>query len=129
MTPTAAELPVEGVLPSSTARRVAQFTATDAGGPARKSRPDRLLDLHLHQLAALAAVCSRVGREIKDRGLVVFGVHSPEFGSSETSMTFAAPRKICGSTIRSRSTATMRYGVPSGTSIGGRSISSMRRGM
>jgi hypothetical protein len=29
--------------------RVAQFAAIDGGRPARKSRPHRLLDLHLHQ--------------------------------------------------------------------------------
>ena len=33
-------------------------------GSARKSRPHRFLDLHLHQLAAHASLCPRLGREI-----------------------------------------------------------------
>ena len=37
------------------------LTAPDA---ARKSRPHRFLDLYLHQLAAHASLCSRLGREI-----------------------------------------------------------------
>jgi Thioredoxin like C-terminal domain len=59
---------------------VAQFAAALGGRPARKGRADRLLDLHLHQLAAHPALCARLGREIQrprrggDRG-----VHTPEF--------------------------------------------------
>ena len=44
--------------------RVAQFAAADGAGTARKSRPRRFLDLHLHQLAAHASLCPRLGREI-----------------------------------------------------------------
>ena len=44
--------------------RVAQFAAPDGVGSARKSRPHRFLDLHLHQLAAHASLCPRLGREI-----------------------------------------------------------------
>ena len=35
------------------------------GGSARQSRPHRFLDLHLHQLAAHASLCPRLGREIQ----------------------------------------------------------------
>ena len=48
--------------------RVAQFAAVDDGRPARKGRPDRLLDLYLHQLAAHPALCPRMGREIQESG-------------------------------------------------------------
>ena len=48
--------------------RVAQFAAPDGGGSARKSRPHRFLDLHLHQLAAHASLCPRLGREIQGSG-------------------------------------------------------------
>ena len=48
--------------------RVAQFAAVDGERPARKSRPDRRLDLYLHQLAAHASLCPRVGREIQESG-------------------------------------------------------------
>jgi hypothetical protein len=58
---------------------VAQFTAIDAGGPARNSRPDRRLDLHLHQLAAYAAYVRAWADKYRNQGLVVIGVHSPEF--------------------------------------------------
>ena len=47
--------------------------------PARKSRPDRRLDLHLHQLAAHPPYVRAWAEKYKDQGLVVIGVHSPEF--------------------------------------------------
>ena len=66
MTPAAVQLPIEGELPFARQRdRMAQFAAIDGGRPARKSRPHRLLDLYLHQLAPLTALCPRVGREIQ----------------------------------------------------------------
>ena len=49
--------------------RVAQFAAVDAGRPARKGRPHRLLDLHLHQLAAHTSLCPRLGREVQGSGI------------------------------------------------------------
>jgi hypothetical protein len=45
--------------------RMAQFTAADSGGPTRQSRPRRLLDVHLHQLAPHSAVHPRVGRGVQ----------------------------------------------------------------
>ena len=44
--------------------RVAQLAAAHSGRPARTRRAHRLLDLHLHQLAAHASLCARLGREI-----------------------------------------------------------------
>ena len=63
----------------------------------------------------------------KDQGLVVIGVHTPEFEFEKNSTTCAGPRRTCASTIRSPSTTTMRSGMPSAISIGRRSTSSMRR--
>ncbi len=45
--------------------RLAQFSATDSGGPAGQGRPRRLLDLHLHQLASHTAIRSRLGRPVQ----------------------------------------------------------------
>ena len=47
---------------------MAQFGTIDAGRPAWQSRRRRLLDLHLHQLAAHAALHPRVGRAISRSG-------------------------------------------------------------
>ena len=101
-----------------------------AAGSARQSRPGRFLDLHLHQLAAHAALCPRVGREIQGSGAggdrrARAGVRVRE----EHRQRAPGRRRTCGSTIRSRSTATMRSGAHSRTSIGRRCISSMRRGV
>jgi Thioredoxin like C-terminal domain len=62
---------------------LAQFTATDSGGPAGQGRPRRLLDVHLHQLASHTAVRSRVAARYREQGLVVIGVHTPEFTFEE----------------------------------------------
>ena len=62
------ELPVEGRLALVRRRdRLAQLRTADAGGPAGPRRARRLLDLHLRQLAADAAVRARVGREVRGR--------------------------------------------------------------
>ena len=45
--------------------RLAQLRAADAGGASRPRRPRRLLDLHLRQLAAHAAVRPGLGREVR----------------------------------------------------------------
>ena len=65
----------------------------------------------------------------RDHGVVVIGVHTPEFPLSTTSRTCAGPPRTCGSRIRSRSITTMRSGALSPTTIGRPSISSMRRGI
>ena len=72
--------PDHGALAPSTARRLAQHRAAHGRGPARPRRPRRLLDVLVRQLAAHAAVRPRVARPLRDRGLVVVGVHAPEFG-------------------------------------------------
>jgi len=64
----------------------------------------------------------------KDQGLVVIGVHAPEFSFEKTSITSAGPPKTCGSTIRSQWTTSMSYGAPLRTRFGRRCISSIRRG-
>src|SRR4029079_7341043 len=45
--------------------RLAQFTATHSGGLARQSRPRRLLDVHVHQLASHTPVHSRLGHPVQ----------------------------------------------------------------
>src|SRR5689334_15522776 len=46
-------------------KRLAQLAAIDDCRVARKSRPDRLLDLYLYQLAPLASLCPDMVREIQ----------------------------------------------------------------
>ena len=53
--------------PSMARTSMAQLGAAHAPGPPRPSRPRRLLDLHLHQLAAHAPISAGVGREIRGR--------------------------------------------------------------
>ena len=60
--------------------RVAQLAYPHGGRPRRKGRARRFLDAHVHQLASHALLRSRVGRRrTDDRGLVIVGVHTPEF--------------------------------------------------
>ena len=67
--PGRADLPVEGHLPSfEGATGWLNSRAADAGGLRGKRRPRRLLDVHLHQLAADAAVRPRLGREVPRPG-------------------------------------------------------------
>ena len=49
-------------------RPVVQHRAADDGGPARPRRPDRLLDLHLHQLPPHAALPRGLVREVQGPG-------------------------------------------------------------
>ena len=65
----AAELPVEGHLPGfDGATGWLNSRATDRGRPARPRRAGQLLDLHLHQLAADASLCPRLGRQVQGPG-------------------------------------------------------------
>ena len=64
----------------------------------------------------------------KDKGLVVIGVHTPEFRFEKNIDNVRRRSKHCGSTIRSPSTASTLSGAPSTIITGRRSISSMRRG-
>ena len=64
----AAELPVEGHLPSfDGATSWLNSEPLTPAGPPRPGGPRRLLDLHLHQLAAHAPIPACVGREIRGR--------------------------------------------------------------
>ncbi len=49
--------------------RLAQLAPAQSGGPAREGRSHRFLDLHLHQLAAHARLCPRVGHEVRGSGV------------------------------------------------------------
>ena len=81
--------PWKGTCLRSAARRVAQSAAMTTGGTARESRPRRFLDLHLHQLAAHAALCPSMGCEIQDGGLVVSACIRLSSDSRKTSRMFA----------------------------------------
>ena len=60
-------------------RRMAELAAADAGRPARQGRAGRFLDLFLHQLPARHPYVKAWAEKYKDQGLVVIGVHTPEF--------------------------------------------------
>ncbi len=63
------ELPVEGQLPSfAGATGWLNSEPADTGGAAGPGRPRRLLDLHLRQLAAHAALRPRLGCEVRGPG-------------------------------------------------------------
>jgi thioredoxin family protein len=58
---------------------MAQLGAADRGRPARERRPGQLLDLYLHQLATPASYVRAWAEKYQDHGLIVVGVHTPEF--------------------------------------------------
>jgi Thioredoxin like C-terminal domain len=58
---------------------MAQFAAADGGRAARERRPGQLLDLYLHQLAPPASYVRAWAEQYAGQGLVVLGVHTPEF--------------------------------------------------
>ena len=62
-------------------------------------------------------------------GLVVIGVHTPEFAFEHDVDNVRRAVKSCGSTTRSRSTTTTRYGVPSTITTGPPCTSPTRRGV
>jgi hypothetical protein len=58
---------------------MAQFAAADAGRPAREGGAGQLLDLHcINWLRQLPYVRAWAGK-YAEQGLVVIGVHTPEF--------------------------------------------------
>ena len=70
--------------------RLAQLGAADAGGAARPGRAGRLLDVHLHQLAAHAGLRPGVGREVRaTTGWSWSACTRPSSRSSGTSTTSA----------------------------------------
>ena len=73
--------------------------------------------------------CVRAWAEkYEDQGLVVVGVHTPEFPfEREATNVRTAANEMRGSGIRSRSTATTRSGVRSATTTGRPSTSPIRK--
>ena len=69
--------------------------------PRRESRARRFLDLHLHQLATPASVCSRVGGRSTAKGLSSSACTHRSSRSNTTSTTCAVPCSKCASSIRS----------------------------
>ena len=102
-----------------TARPSGSTPATHPEGTAGKGGADRRLDVYVHQLAAHPSVRPRVGREVQEQGLVVIGVHTPEFPFEKNIENVRQPPEACASTIRSRSTTTTRYGAHSTTLLAG----------
>ena len=77
---TTARPPVEGEMPSlAGATGWLKLATFDDHWVARKARAHRLLDLYLCQLEGARFPMSARGRKIKDHGLAVVGVHTPEF--------------------------------------------------
>ena len=59
---------------------MAEFAAIGARWSTPESRAYRVLDFHLYQLAAHPPLRARIqAQKYKGKGLVVIGVHSPEF--------------------------------------------------
>ena len=124
---TTIELPVEGQLPSLEARQGGSGSgAADNAVPARKAGARRVLDVHLHQLDPDSPVGRSWFEKYRSDGLVVIGVHTPEFRSSDRSSTFAARRRRWVSSIRSRWTVTTRSGARLATDTGRRFTSRTR---
>ena len=79
-----------------TRRPVVQHGAADAERAARQGRPDRLLDVLLHQLPAHAAPPRGVVRRLPHEGLVIIGVHTPEFAFEHVASNVGAAVKRLG---------------------------------
>ena len=77
----------------------------------------------LRQLPYLRAWADKYGAQ----GLVVIGVHTPEFGFEHDWATSARRWRTCASITRSRPTTTTRSGARSGTTTGRRCTSPTRR--
>jgi len=60
-----------------------KFTATDSGGPPGQGRPRRLLDVPLHHWLRTLPYVRAWAARYKEHGLVVIGVHTPEFSFEE----------------------------------------------
>jgi len=58
---------------------MAELAAADCGRAQGQGRSRRFLDLFLHQLSAGNPLCQAWAEKYKDQGLVVIGVHAPEF--------------------------------------------------
>ena len=94
---------------------------TDPLGPAgcAARRPGRLLDAELHQLAADQEPYVKAwARAYRDDGLVVVGVHTPEFPFEHDITSCAGRWRTRTSTTPSRSTTATPSGTPSTTTTG-----------
>ena len=79
-------------------RQMVQFRAAQHGRPARQGRAGQFLDLWLRQLRQRAAACGRAQQKYKDRGLVIVGVHTPEFPFERSASNVQAALKRHGIT-------------------------------
>ena len=103
--------------------------AADAGRPARQRRAGRLLDVHLHQLAAHARLRPRLGREVpRPRAGGGRRAHAGVPLRARRGQRPPGRGRAWTSAIRSRSTATTRSGAPSTTTTGRRCTSPTPRG-
>ena len=125
-----AGLPVEGSLPGFEGAtgwlNSPPLTEADLR---REGRPDRLLDVHLHQLAAHARLRPRVGREVRGSG--AGRRRRPHARVPVRAGPRQRPRsraRTCASSTRSRSTATTPSGTRSPTGTGPPSTSPTRKG-
>ena len=76
----AGALPVEGMMPPlDGATQWLNSAPLTREGAARQSRARRFLDVLLHQLHPRVAVRRAWHEKYRDQGLVVIGIHSPEF--------------------------------------------------
>ena len=99
--------------------QLAELRAADARGTPRTSRPRRLLDLHVHQLAADGPVPSGVGREIRRRRPHDRRRPYPRVRLRAGPRQRRSPNaRASASSTRSRSTATTASGAPSTTTSG-----------
>ena len=97
--------------------------------PARKGRARRLLDAYVHQLAPHAQYLRAWAEKYRDQGLVVVGVHTPEFPfAKRMPRTFARPRRRGGVSTGALDPDTARSGPRSPTGTGRPRISRTRSG-
>ena len=82
--------------------------ATDADRAARQGRPGRLLDLQLHQLPAGLPHLEAWDRAYRAAGLVIIGVHTPEFAFEHVTDNVSAQARALGVEIPGRDRQRLR---------------------
>jgi thiol-disulfide isomerase/thioredoxin len=123
------DLPVEGSLPPLSGAtgwlNSPPVTAADLGGHAVLVNFWTYTCINwLRQLPYLRAWSEKY----QDQGLIVLGVHTPEFDVEHDLDNLRRAATDLRSTIRSRSTTTTRSGMPSATATGRPCTSSTRKG-
>ena len=129
VTPTAPQLPVEGRMPSfdGATAWLNSPPLTPAGLRGKVVLVDFWTYTCINWLRQLPYVRAWA-EKYAGQGLVVIGVHTPEFGfEHNVENVRRAVTGHEGRATRSRSTTTMRYGMPSTTTTGRPSTSSTRR--